>query len=179
MKIDKQITAWSIAGDEQPPAQEITERPAEVHGTTYKIRPPDNISSSALYLTINHIEQDGKKRPIEVFINSKHLEHYQWTVAMTRLISAIFRHTPDPGYMVEELKAVFDPAGGYYADRKFQPSLVAHIGKVIGQHLDKLQGKTEAPKITGGARCPKCGEDAVKRLDGCDTCTSCGHGKCG
>jgi ribonucleoside-diphosphate reductase alpha chain len=89
----------------------------------------------AFYITINDIEQDGRRRPFEIFINSKNMEHYAWTVALTRMISAVFRRGGDVSFVVEELKAVFDPRGGQWVNRQYVPSLLAAIGGVIEEHM--------------------------------------------
>ena len=174
-------------------------RPEELPGQTYKITWPD--SDHAIYITINDIVQDGRRRPFEVFINSKNMEHYAWTVALTRMISAVFRRGGDVSFVVEELKAVFDPRGGQWFEGKYVPSLLAAIGGVIERHmidigfiprpgeavtpfaLEATQGRP-ATGSDGQARriipsqCPKCGEAALIRQEGCDLCTACGHSKC-
>jgi ribonucleoside-diphosphate reductase alpha chain len=115
----------------------LSTRPIQLQGTTYKIKTP--LSGQALYITINDIVGDnGRMRPFELFINSKNLQHFSWMVAMTRLISAVFRRTSDPSFLVEELKSVFDPNGGYFKQGHYVPSLAAEIGEVIGQHLQRL-----------------------------------------
>jgi len=111
-------------------------RPPILHGTTYKIRTP--ITPNAFYVTINDIEVDRRRRPYEIFINTKNLEHFGWIVAMTRLISAIFRREPDPSFLVEELTSIYDPAGGYFSGGQYVPSLPAEIGRVIEQHLREV-----------------------------------------
>ncbi len=122
----------------------IQPRPIELIGKTYKIKTP--LSAQGLYITINDIkEPNGKIRPFEIFINSKNLQHYSWMVAMTRLISAVFRRTSDPSFLVEELKCIFDPNGGYFKNGKYIPSLVAEIGEVIQQHLDSIGIGEEKP----------------------------------
>ena len=88
-----------------------------------------------MYITINDIDRDGRRRPFEVFINSKNLEHYAWTVALTRMISAIFRRGGDVTFVVEELKAIFDPQGGQWMGGRYVPSLLAAIGQVIEGHM--------------------------------------------
>jgi ribonucleoside-diphosphate reductase alpha chain len=108
-------------------------RPEVLPGQTYKVRWPE--SEHALYITINDIVQDGRRRPFEVFINSKNMEHYAWTVGLTRMISAVFRRGGDVSFVVEELKAVFDPRGGAWMSGRYVPSLLAAIGEVIEQHL--------------------------------------------
>src|SRR5215471_10820534 len=108
-------------------------RPEALPGQTYKIRWPD--SEHALYITLNDIVQDGRRRPFEVFINSKNMEHYAWTVALTRMISAVFRRGGDVSFVVEEMKAVFDPRGGAWMEGRYVPSLLAAIGEVIERHM--------------------------------------------
>jgi hypothetical protein len=161
IKIEKKITSYNIAkpedADEQkapatpapaaekkPKAevirmQEKLERPEKLLGSTYKVKTP--ISEHAMYVTINDIVlNEGTdyevRRPFEIFINSKNLDHYQWIVALTRVISAVFRKGGDVAFLVEELKAVFDPRGGYWKPGgKFMPSLIAELGEVIEKHL--------------------------------------------
>ena len=109
------------------------DRPEVLPGATYKVRWPE--SDHALYITLNDIIQDGRRRPFEVFINSKNMDNYAWTVALTRMISAVFRRGGDVSFVVEELKAVFDPRGGYWVAGRYVPSLLAAIGDVIEQHM--------------------------------------------
>jgi ribonucleoside-diphosphate reductase alpha chain len=170
------------------------DRPEELPGKTYKIRWPE--SEHALYITLNDIVQDGRRRPFEIFINSKNMEHYAWTVALTRMMSAVFRRGGDVSFVVEELKAVFDPRGGAWMEGRYVPSLLAAIGDVIERHLIDigfLPAKRSAtpelierkvvnlPEHEGRrlAQCPKCGEAALIRVEGCDQCTSCDYSKCG
>ncbi|KAB2849567.1 MAG: ribonucleoside-diphosphate reductase, adenosylcobalamin-dependent [Hyphomicrobiaceae bacterium] len=112
---------------------EPLQRDAVLEGATYKLRWPD--SDHAIYVTINDIVRDGRRRPFEIFINSKNLEHYAWTVALTRMISAVFRRGGDVTFVVEELKAVFDPRGGRWMEGHYVPSLLAAIGDIIERHL--------------------------------------------
>ncbi|MGQ0455508.1 MAG: adenosylcobalamin-dependent ribonucleoside-diphosphate reductase [Hyphomicrobium sp.] len=108
-------------------------RDAALEGVTYKIKWP--ASAHALYVTINDIVRDGRRRPFEIFINTKNLEHYAWTVALTRMVSAVFRRGGDVSFVAEELKAVFDPEGGRWMDGRYVPSLLAAIGDVIEEHM--------------------------------------------
>lgn len=118
---------------------ERLERPAELLGATYKVKTP--LSEHALYITINDIllnrgTEHEVRRPFEIFINSKNMDHFQWIVALTRIISAVFRKGGDVTFLVEELRSVFDPRGGYFKKGgKYMPSLVAEIGDVIEDHL--------------------------------------------
>ena len=109
------------------------ERREVLPGFTYKLKWPD--SDHAIYITINDIVQDGRRRPFEIFINSKNMEHFAWTVALTRMISAVFRRGGDVSFVVEELKAVFDPRGGQWMEGRYVPSLLAAIGGVIEKHM--------------------------------------------
>jgi len=121
---------------------EKVERPETLRGSTYKVKTP--LSEHALYLTINDIilnpgTEHELRRPFEIFINSKNMDHFQWIVALTRIISAVFRKGGDVTFLVEELKAVFDPRGGYFKKGgKYMPSLVAEIGDVIETHLKTI-----------------------------------------
>jgi ribonucleoside-diphosphate reductase alpha chain len=167
------------------------DRPEALPGSTYKIRWVD--SDHALYITINDIVRDGRRRPFEVFINSKNMEHYAWTVGLTRMISAVFRRGGDVSFVVEELKAVFDPRGGQWMDGKYVPSLLAAIGEVIERHMiaigfmpnpkeareEFLERKAVGMPAVTMRQCPKCGQASLIRQEDCDVCTSCGHSKCG
>jgi ribonucleoside-diphosphate reductase alpha chain len=167
-------------------------RPEALPGQTYKIRWP--AGEHAIYITINDIVQDGRRRPFEIFINSKAMEHYAWTVGLTRMISAVFRRGGDVSFVVEEMKAVFDPRGGAWMGGRYVPSLLAAIGDVIEQHMidigfmprrepQQIQLEKRAIANFAGegrrmAQCPKCGEAALIRIENCDQCTSCGYSKC-
>ncbi len=109
------------------------DRPEALPGRTYKVKWPD--SEHAIYITLNDVIMDGRRRPFEVFINSKNMEHYAWTVALTRMISAVFRRGGDVSFVVDELKAVFDPRGGQWMGGRYVPSLLAAIGEVIERHM--------------------------------------------
>ena len=169
-------------------------RPEELPGQTYKLNWPE--TDHAMYITINDIVQDGRRRPFEVFVNSKDTEHYAWTVALTRMISAVFRRGGDVSFVVDELKAVFDPRGGQWMQGRYVPSLLAAIGDIIERHMidigflpqpeegegPKLNQERKVVGLNDGPRlrqCPKCGEAALLRQEGCDTCTACGYSKCG
>lgn len=205
------------------------DRPEALQGQTYKIKWAD--AEHALYITINDVIVDGRRRPFEVFINSKNMEHYAWTVALTRMISAVFRRGGDVSFVVEELKAVFDPRGGQWMGGRYVPSLLAAIGEVIERHMVQIGflrpgealssdpaaehmpvaamgggAAVEAPEATanpnassgtvaalftgsppdgstarlaGARHCPKCTAPTLIRMEGCDTCTTCGFSKCG
>jgi ribonucleoside-diphosphate reductase alpha chain len=170
-------------------------RPEELAGRTYKIKWPE--SEHAMYITINDIVQDGRRRPFEVFINSKNMESFAWTVALTRMISAVFRRGGDVSFVVEELKAVFDPRGGQWMEGRYVPSLLAAIGEVIERHMMEIgflpvpaavpgraplalsQRKVVGLELAPMRQCPKCGAAALIRQEGCDVCTSCDYSRCG
>ena len=160
IKIDEKIVGYAVA---QPDAEqkaekpdykreggggsgaeiirmhEKLERPEVLVGSTYKVKTP--MSDHAMYVTVNDIvlnqgTEFEKRRPFEIFINSKNLDHYQWIVALTRIISAVFRKGGDVAFLVDELKAVFDPRGGYWQPGgKFMPSIIAELGYIIEKHL--------------------------------------------
>ena len=160
------------------------ERETSLPGNTYKLKWPD--SAHAIYITVNDIVQSGRRRPFEVFINSKNMEHYAWTVALTRMISAVFRRGGDVSFVVEELKAVFDPRGGQWMDGEYVPSLLAAIGGIIERHMKEIGFLRSAiTDDTGMVErhtdlvCPSCGETKVVFQEGCKTCHSCGFSKCG
>ena len=121
---------------------EQVERPDVLIGSTYKVKSP--LFEHALYVTLNDIvlnqgTEHELRRPFEVFINSKNMDHFQWIVALTRIMSAVFRKGGDVTFLVEEMKAVFDPRGGYFkAGGVYMPSIVAELGFVVEDHLKKI-----------------------------------------
>ncbi len=227
IQIQKKIVAFSIVSDEkeadvvkeeiekEPELEHMHEkvaRPEMLLGSTYKVKTP--LSEHSLYVTVNDMvlnqgTEFEARRPFEVFINSKNMDHFQWIVALTRIISAVFRKGGDVTFLVEELKAVFDPRGGYFKKGgKYMPSLVAEIGDVIEQHL-KIIGMIESDELdehqkkfiaakrveiegkqakeddqdssfpANSELCNKCQTKAMIKMDGCLTCLNCGDSKCG
>ena len=222
IKIEKKIVKYEVENKDDKSNQQVEkdvdnvvhmheklERPAMLQGATYKITTP--LSEHALYITINDIvlntgTDHELRRPFEIFINSKNMDHYQWIVALTRIASAVFRKGGDVTFLVEELRSVFDPRGGYFKKGgKFMPSLVAEIGDVLESHLcmigmlkkdvlDEnqkayLQQKlaqtlsTESENTDSGypdnaQLCKKCLTKAMIMMDGCLTCLNCGESKC-
>ncbi|MCT8159694.1 adenosylcobalamin-dependent ribonucleoside-diphosphate reductase [Pseudoruegeria sp. SHC-113] len=199
-KKEKDAPTVVASGDDEPQMphgdviymSEPLDRPQALEGNTYKLKWPD--SEHAIYLTINDIIINGHRRPFEVFINSKNMEHYAWTLALTRMISAVFRRGGDVSFVVEELKAVFDPRGGAWIQGKYIPSILAAIGGVIERHLITIgfiegegMGLKSDPKAEAvavgeaprGKACPSCGQYDMQMVEGCMTCRSCGHSKCG
>ena len=237
IKIDKKITSYNVlseddkaksaeaatsalhsAGKEAAERRKIVQmseplsRPEKLVGNTYKVKTP--VTEHALYITINDVvvnegTPQAHRRPFEIFINSKNMEHFQWIVALTRVMSAVFRKGGDVTFLVEELHSVFDPNGGYFKKGgKYIPSLVAEIGEVVEQHLyeigmlvktepDEHQKKLIAEKREeymqqhahepkndegfppGAQLCAKCSTKAAIIMDGCLTCLNCGESKCG
>src|SRR3954470_15515774 len=171
MKIDKKIVKYRVRKPEEKPGDaapsdaavkgkgslakvirmtEEIQRPEVLIGSTYKIKTP--VSDHAMYVTINDIVlNEGtpheQRRPFEMFINTKNLDHFQWIVALTRIISAVFRKGGDVTFLVDEMKAVFDPRGGYWqAGGKFMPSIIAELGYVVEKHLQMI-GMLKAPEM--------------------------------
>ena len=159
IKVDEKIVGYGVVKDDPGPAQtdapqaqsdnpkvirmhEKLKRPEMLVGSTYKVKTP--VSDHAMYVTINDIilnenTEYEKRRPFEIFINSKNLDHYQWIVALTRIMSAVFRKGGDVAFLVDELKAVFDPRGGYWQPGgKFMPSIIAELGHIVERHLTQI-----------------------------------------
>jgi hypothetical protein len=165
--IDKKIVKFAVVKDDAEskltaaPAEreeqkvirmhEKLERPEVLIGSTYKVKTP--VSDHAMYVTINDIvlnegTQYEQRRPFEIFINSKNLDHYQWIVALTRIMSAVFRKGGDVTFLVDELKAVFDPRGGYWQPGgKFMPSIIAELGHIVEKHLIEI-GLLKTPELS-------------------------------
>ena len=185
-------TTLAPAAEAVPPpgTTDLMVRPDKVVGATYKLRWPD--SEHAMYVTINDIELGGVRRPFEVFVNSKNLEHYAWVVALTRMISAVFRRGGEVAFVAEELKQVFDPRGGQWTQGRYVGSLVAAIGDVIERHMidtgflapaEPLVSKAAAATSAAGATalgplCPKCSQPGLVREAGCLNCVQCGWSRC-
>jgi len=176
LKIDKKIVGYAVSKPDEkvePAAKpgyrresteggaevirmhEKLERPEVLVGSTYKVKTP--VSDHAMYVTINDIvlnegTEHEKRRPFEIFINSKNLDHYQWIVALTRIISAVFRKGGDVTFLVDELKAVFDPRGGYWQPGgKFMPSIIAELGYIVEKHLISI-GLLGKPELDPGQK---------------------------
>ncbi len=164
---------------------ELMVRSEKLTGATYKLRWPE--SEHAFYVTINDLGQDGQRRPFEVFVNSKNLEHYAWVVALTRMISAVFRRGGEVAFVAEELQQVFDPRGGHWQGGRYVPSLVAAIGEVIERHMLEIgflsARQPPAPNPAAarpelGPLCPRCSQPGLVREAGCLTCVHCGWSQC-
>lgn len=180
---------------------ERLERPDCLMGTTYRFKPAT--SEHAMYLTINDVilnegTEHESRRPYEVFINSKCMEHFQWVIALTRVMSAVFRKGGDIAFLVEELRSVYDPKGGYFKKGGvFMPSIVAEIGSVLEKHLvslglmekealsdharafiAKMVGPEGSEPTPQGKQCTKCRQFSVTNSGGCETCLECGNSAC-
>ena len=189
-KVPGEGTAHATDGGDVIYMSEPLDRPTELEGATYKLKWPD--SNHAIYVTVNDIVLGGHRRPFEVFINSKNMEHFAWTVALTRMISAVFRRGGDVTFVVEELKAVFDPRGGAWMNGKYIPSILAAIGGVLERHMvsiDFLEAEglglksdptSQVVNLDGpkGPGCPACGGYDMRMIEGCMTCGACGYSKC-
>ena len=223
VKITKKIVGYNVLDTEKEKKEESNpaeifqlgdplSRPDQITGSTYKVKTP--VTEHALYITINDVlmnegTEQEHRRPFEIFVNSKNMEHFQWIVALTRVMSAVFRKGGDITFLVEELESVFDPNGGYYKKGgRYVPSLVAELGQVVEQHLinigmlqkknpDEHQKKLIEEKKASYEKenpnginpdtgfpvdaqlCNKCNTKAAIMMDGCLTCLNCGESKCG
>ena len=223
VKITKKIVGYNVLDSEKEKKEEHNpaeifqlgdplNRPDQITGSAYKVKAP--VTEHALYSTINDVlmnegTEQEHRRPFEIFVNSKNMEHFQWIVALTRVMSAVFRKGGDITFLVEELESVFDPNGGYYKKGgRYVPSLVAELGQVVEQHLINIgmlqkQNPDEHQKElikekkaiyekanpnginpdTGfpidSQLCTKCNVKAAIMMDGCLTCLNCGESKCG
>lgn len=230
-KITSKIVGFSVKSEEPVDTPKVTDtskevesieyqvmdeqigRPEVLLGATYKLKPPEHVSAHALYITINDVvlnmgTEREERRPFEIFINSKDMANFQWVVALTRIMSAVFRKGGDITFLVEELHSVFDPKGGYWDKGKYVNSLISQIGSIIEKHLifigmlekegkdpekeafleakrkefEKKETKAQESKAgfpENATFCSKCGAKAVVLLDGCSTCLECGESKCG
>lgn len=227
IKVSRKIVGYAVVTPEAAPAPvaqaaptapaidhmgEHIDRPEHLHGSTYKVKAPG--LEHAMYITINDIvlnegTDHEQRRPFEIFINSKNMDQFQWVVALTRIMSAVFRKGGDVAFLVEELKAVFDPKGGYFKPGGvYMNSLLAEIGHILESHL-KAIGMIAAPELDasqikliaekraayeqrttaaaptdtgfppGAQLCVKCNTQALVLMDGCQTCLNCGYSKCG
>ncbi|MDC0475307.1 NrdJb [Methylophilaceae bacterium] len=224
IKIEKKIVSYSVVDKTDKQKDEKKEIPAEVvqigeplarpdkiTGSTYKVKTP--VTEHALYITINDVimnegTDQEHRRPFEIFVNSKNMEHFQWIVGLTRVMSAVFRKGGDLTFLIEELESVFDPNGGYYKKGgKYVPSLVAELGQVLEEHLKNIgmlkvtePGEHQQQLIDDkkaeylkknpdklddsgfpkdAQLCNKCQTKAAIMMDGCLTCLNCGESKCG
>ena len=224
IKIEKKIVSYSVVDRTDEQKDEKKEKPAEVvqigeplarpdkiTGSTYKVKTP--VTEHALYITINDVimnegADQEHRRPFEIFVNSKNMEHFQWIVGLTRVMSAVFRKGGDLTFLIEELESVFDPNGGYYKKGgKYVPSLVAELGQVLEEHLKNIgmlkvtepeenqqqliddkkaeylkknPDKLDESGFPKDAQlCNKCHTKAAIMMDGCLTCLNCGESKCG
>jgi ribonucleoside-diphosphate reductase alpha chain len=168
-------------------------RPEILFGSTQKLK----WNGSNVYVTLNDYQENGKKIPFEIFINSKEMIHFQWTVALTRMISAVFRRGGDVSFVSDELKSVFDPNGGAFVGGKYVPSFIALLGMTLENHLKAINytdsvlppmefrvEQAELPVLSQKAtmikpaQCPQCKEFSLVSSGACPTCSNCGYSKC-
>lgn len=209
-KIDKKIIGYSVVKKEEAKKDipvvvpEKVKRPEVLTGCTYKIAATP-LSEHALYVTINDRVVDGQRIPFEIFLNCREMKNFQWIVALTRVMSAVFRKGGEINFLIEELKSVFTPEGGAFIGGRYVPSLVSQIGDVIERHLidiglhtkdNSLQEATVAmvnEKLSkynksneksddgfpdNATLCSKCNHRSVVVLDNCSTCLNCSDSKC-
>lgn len=218
-KIEQKIVGYRVKSEPDPMPPEMTEttvqmseqvkRPRILRGTTYKISTPQ--TPHALYLTVNDIVLNagtGKesRHPYEIFLNSKNMDSFQWITALTLVVSAVFRKGGNITFMVDELKSVFDPRGGYFKKQSYMPSVIAEIGHTLEEHLVSIglidasaqaeqrsmaqailaekefeirDKATEIEFPESAVLCQKCLTKAMVLMDGCMTCLNCGESKCG
>lgn len=188
------VTGSVISVSDDTPPDEVTwdadgvaQRPDELLGSTYKIK----YGGHAIYITMNDAVVGGQRRPFEIFVNSKNMEHYAWIVGLTRMISAVFRRGGDVQFVADELKNVFDPRGGEWVKGKYVPSVLAAIGQVVELHMQQIgymevgqlgvapAGDTPVVESAPGEPCANCGSFNTKNENGCAACLDCGHSKCG
>jgi len=195
-KLEAALSSW------KPEPEPV--RPERVSGSTYKIKHTDH--PHAYYVTVNDIlEGDpARRRPYEIFINTKNVEHYSWVVALTRMVSAVFRRGGEVSFVARELQEVFDPRGGYWHNRKMVPSIIAHIGMVLQEHMEAI-GYLHKPIVKSEeeqqaddekwerrekeyaalhqhprSMCSGCGKFTEHKHEaGCKSCLSCGYSECG
>lgn len=208
-KIDKKIVGYSVVNKDavKPEAPVVTpekvKRPEVLTGSTYKVSTP--LSEHSLYVTINDRVVNEQRIPFELFINCKDMKHFQWIVALTRVMSAVFRKGGEITFLIEELKSVFDPSGGAFISGRYVPSLVSQIGDVIESHLieiglhtkdnslqeaavamvneklskhNKSNEKSDDGFPDNATLCSKCNHRSVVVLDNCSTCLNCSDSKC-
>lgn len=150
------------------------ERPYKLRGTTYKVKTP----KASYYITLNEIEEGGKRRPFEIFINTKDASSIPWITALARLMSAVFVREEDPSFLIDQLRTIVDPNGGYWRDGKRIPSVLSDIANVLEEYLTelgKIEKKENQPKLL---ICPECGQQTYLLEESCGRCISCGYSQC-
>lgn len=167
--------------------KELPQRSEVLKGMTYKIK--FGADQHAIYVTLNYTEEPDGNKPYEIFINSKNMDHFVWTVGLTRMISAVFRISNDSTFVLEELKSVFDPTGGAWMNGSYVPSILAAIGNIIETFMYEIsyiqielkqpEQKIQTLPFTKVILCPKCHGSEFKKESGCEVCLSCGHSVCG
>ena len=176
-------------------------RPEVVDAKVYKLK--SAFVKNSVFITLSYVKDESCIRPIEIFINSKDLTRAPEYVVLTRLVSAIFRRSNDPMFILEELQGIFDPNGGTFKEGKYYHSFYAEIADVIERfffdvgimerpdaHPVEDNGPAEKPivlaKDEGNAGntefriCTECNNRTLKTENGCDICMDpeCGYSKC-
>ncbi len=192
-KVDgkKDVAIIEVKGSNIVQIGEPLKRGVQLDGATYKVKPGE---LAAMYVTINDIvDEHGRRRPFEIFINTKAMDGYAWIQALTRMISAVFRKGGDVSFVAEELAEIFDPRGGFWSQGKYVPSVCAAVGLVLKGHMERIgfidgeanvsesdMGEGQpATSASRGKHCPKCHSGALISRDGCWSCDSCTYSKCG
>lgn len=157
--------------EEKPAKRGKPERPYKLRGTTYKVKTP----KASYYITLNEIEEGGKRRPFEIFINTKDASSIPWITALARLMSAVFVREEDPSFLIDQLRTIVDPNGGYWRDGKRIPSVLSDIANVLEEYLielGKIEKKEDQPRLL---ICPECGQQTYLLEESCGRCLSCGY----
>lgn len=160
--------------EEKPIKRGKPERPYKLRGTTYKVKTP----KASYYITLNEIEESGKRRPFEIFINTKDSSSIPWITALARLMSAVFVREEDPSFLIDQLRTIVDPNGGYWRDGKRIPSVLSDIANVLEEYLielGKIEKKESRPRLL---ICPECGQETYVLEESCGRCLSCGYSQC-
>jgi ribonucleoside-diphosphate reductase alpha chain len=160
--------------EEKPAKRGKPERPYKLRGTTYKVKTP----KASYYITLNEIEEGGKRRPFEIFINTKDASSIPWITALARLMSAVFVREEDPSFLIDQLRTIVDPNGGYWRDGKRIPSVLSDIANVLEEYLielGKIEKKEDQPRLL---ICPECGQQTYLLEESCGRCLSCGYSQC-
>jgi len=197
LSVETKETEPEVVNKEYDGDMRVVARPHEITGSTYKCR----WGKDSYYVTFNNVVDPEQNwfMPFEIFINSKNVEHHQWTAALTRMVSAVFQRGGDVRFVAEELKQIHDPKGGQWVDGRYCPSLVALIGQKLSEHLDNIgyQSTPEEMEVVNDSpdlietfpeqppgqtvpdQCPSCKGYSMAMLSGCPTCQDCGYSKCG
>lgn len=204
VKSQKNEDASTFVKENNSNYQPIETRPEVVDAKVYKLK--SAFVKNSVFVTLSYIKHNNLIRPVEIFINSKDLTRAPEYVVLTRLISAIFRRSSDPMFILEELQGIFDPNGGSFKEGRYYHSFYGEIAEVIERFffdvkiLDRPEKHpiedngpvTEATMSNGNGNtnsrvenspfriCPDCNNPTLKMENGCDNCVDpeCGYSKC-